>query len=1061
MARPKALIKDIFREIWKTRNRFISIFAIIALGTGFFTGLKSTCPDMKETAAQYYEDSALMDLRLLSTFGFTQEDVDAVKEREDVKDVLAAYSVDLIANQGDEDEVLVKVMSWSEDDPLNLPVLMEGRMPQAPGECVIDENSQQLDNFSIGDTITLAADGDSQISDSLDTDTFTVVGVVRSPLYINLERGSTSIGNGSLDCFMLVPEENFTYEYYTDLYLSLKETQGVDPFTQEYEDIIDQKTEEFEEFSTQRAQIRYDEIYAEAKQELDDATAELNDAQAQFDQEIGDAQAELDEARQQLENAQAELDQRRADYNTTVTQTQQQLADAEAQLQTAQAELDQQKQQYEATAAEAQAQLEQGYAQIETAQQQLDAQIAAAGSGITPEMQAQFDAAQQQIDEQKAQLDEQAQQLQSAADQITAAQAQIDENRAQLESQKTAFETQTAQVPGQLAQAQAEIDSGWTDYQDGLSEFETQKAEGQQEIEDAQAKIVDGQKQLQELEEPKWYVFDRTSYPGYDDYGTDAERVDNVAKVFPLFFVLVALLVCLTTMTRMVEEHRTQIGTLKALGYSRGAIVSKYMIYSILASVSGSIVGILLCSKIFPTIIFNAYKILYHNLPDIIAPIRWDYAVGCTAVAAACTSLAAFLACYAELFTQPAQLMRPKSPPAGKRILLERWSWFWNKLSFIYKVTFRNIFRYKKRVLMTVVGIAGCTALMLTGFGLQNAISSMVPKQFDEIFVYDIMVALGDDLTTDQIQETHQQVSQLENMGSSMLVDSRTTDVSSSETTRSATLFVPENPEQMDEYIVLKERVGQKGLSLDDDGVILTEKLAKLLDVSEGDTVELSKENGGTASVTVSGITENYVTHYVYMSPQTYEKLFISSPEYNMIIAQIDGDNTQQARDDLSQALISNENILGVSFSSDMSGQFIDMVSSLNYIVLVIIVCAGALAFIVLYNLVNINVAERSRELATIKVLGFYDQEVSAYIYRENIFCTLIGIGVGLFLGIFLERFVVTTAEVDIVMFTPNINLMSYVYAALLTLLFTLVVNLVLHFKLKKLDMVESLKSVE
>ncbi|MGI5960040.1 MAG: FtsX-like permease family protein [Massiliimalia sp.] len=1062
MARPTAFMKDIFREIWKTRNRFLSIFAIIALGTGFFAGIKATCPDMKLTASQYYEDSNLMDIKLVSTLGFTEDDVKAIEQREDVDQVLPAYSVDLIANQGDEDEALIKVMSWTEEDPLNHPTLIEGRMPESSGECVIDENAQGFNHFSIGDTITLSSeDADNPVSDSLTTDTFTVVGIVRSPLYINLERGTTTIGNGSLDGFILVPEQDFSYEAYTDVFLSLTDTKGLDPFDEEYTDLIEEKTEELETFSKERAQIRYDEIYDDARQELDEAQAKLDDAQAEFDEQITSAQQQLDDAKQELEQGQKELDEQKQQFESTVSQTQKQLTDGQNQLNAAQAELNQKKQEYDASYASAKEQIDQGYAQLNAAQQQLDAQKQAAGENPSAEIQAQLDAAQQQLDQQKAQLDEQSAQLTSAQQQLQEAQAQITAQQTQLNEQKASFESQTAQAPEQFAKAQQEIDDGWAEYEDGLSELEQQKAEGQQEIDDAKAEIADGEKQLSDLSEPKWYVFDRTFYPGYDDYGTDAERVDNVAKVFPLFFVLVALLVCLTTMTRMVEEHRTQIGTLKALGYSRNAIVSKYMIYSILASVLGSAVGITLCSKLFPTVIFNAYRIIYCNLPDIEAPIRWTYAIGCTAVAVACTTLAAYLSCYAELFSQPAQLMRPKAPPAGKRILLERWGWFWNKLSFIYKVTFRNIFRYKKRVLMTIVGIAGCTALMLTGFGLQNAIASMVPKQFDEIFVYDTMVILEDGLDDQQVKEMEQNISDMDSIDSCMLVDSRTVDISSSESTQSVSLFVPEYPENMDDYIVLKKRTDQQSLSMDTQGVILTEKLAKLLDVSAGDTVTITREEGDPVSVTVSAVAENYVMHYIYMSPELYENLFGTAPEYNTVMANIEGENTQAVRDDLSEELISDSNILAVSFSSDMSGQFKDIVSNLNYIVLVTIVSAGALAFIVLYNLVNVNVAERTRELATIKVLGFFDQEVSAYIYRENIFCTFFGIALGLFLGIFLERFVVTTAEVDMVMFTPTINFMSYFYASVLTLAFTLIVNVVLHFKLKKLDMVESLKSIE
>ena len=651
----------------------------------------------------------------------------------------------------------------------------------------------------------------------------------------------------------------------------------------------------------------------------------------------------------------------------------------------------------------------------------------------------------------------------SGAERLASGQAEIDRNRAELTSRQTQMQQQETDAAVQFADAQRQIDDGWLEYQDGLSTLEQEKADSDRKLADAETEIADAEQELEKLSSPKGYAFDRTYYPGYAEYGTDAERVDNIARVFPVFFILVAMLVCLTTMTRMVEEHRTQIGTLKALGYSKAAIIGKYLIYAIAASFLGSIAGVLLCSKLFPLVIFEAYRIMY-VMPDLIAPIRWDYAIFSTIIAVLCTSLAAFLSCYAELFAPPAQLMRPKSPKAGKRVFLEKIPFLWNRLSFIYKVTIRNIFRYKKRVIMTVIGIAGCTALMLAGFGLQYAIASIVPKQFEEIFLYDVIVMVQDDLSTEEKQQLSNDLDQSGYISDHMPVLQKTLDASGNGATKGVTMFVLSDPTQMEQYISLQERESRKKLTLNDQGVIINEKLAKLLQLEVGDSIELSNENGGVVSAVVSGITENYTMNFVYLTPNYYEAVFETAPDYNGVVINMSMDDSltkEETKEALSVELISHESILGLSFSDDNSNSFRDIVSSLNYIVLLIIVSAGALAFVVLYNLVNVNVAERTRELATIKVLGFYDKEVSSYVYRENVFCTILGILGGFILGVYLERFIVQTAEVDAVMFTPGINFMSYVYAAALTLLFTVMVNFVLHFKLKKLDMVESMKSIE
>ena len=1107
----RTLIKDIFREIKKTKNRFLSIFAIIALGTGFFSGIKITCPDMKLTAEEYYDQNNLMDVSFLSTFGFTQEDVTALAQQDGIEEVMPGYSYDVIVNAGSEQEVLTKVLSIG-DNTLNQPQLIEGRLPENSGECVVESGTHTPDNFQIGETITLTSGVENEaVTDTLKTDTYKIVGIVRSPLYINFERGSTSIGNGSLDCFILVPETDFTLDAYTDLYATLSSAKELNSFEDDYQKLVDEKLTELEKFGKERAQIRKEEIYEDSnaeiqssidelneakelqqselqkaldrlndgEQQLSDAKAELNQRETQLEQETSNALAQLQAATQELKNSQQTLQNRINSFQTLMQEGENKLSSGQKEIEESQAKLDEEKQKAEESRAQVQASIDEGYrkyqelvdyytstGELEEKQEelaQMKAQLDESQTKLNNTYQEgleKFAAAQQTIDASKQELEQSRQELErqraTALAQFDEAQKKIDSGYQEVEQNTKTLEEETASAQAQISSAWAQINQQEQELQDGRAEYEQQKAESEKQIADGENQIREAQRKLNELESPTWYVFDRSTNPGYSDYGNDAERVDNVAKVFPVFFILVAILVCLTTMTRMVEEHRIQIGTLKALGYSKGAIVSKYIVYASLASLLGSIVGVLLCSKLFPIIIFNAYRIMY-NLPDIIAPIRWNYLLLSILVSIVCTVSSAFLSCYAELFSQPAQLMRPKAPKAGKQILLEKIPFLWSKFSFIYKVTFRNIFRYKKRILMTVIGIAGCTALMLTGFGLRHAISSIVPKQFEEIFRYDAIAALEDDLSAEEKESLYQELSANTMMENEMFLHNEALEVSANDVTKSATLYVPEDTENFSDYIVLRERKGHKPLNLEDDGIIISEKLAKLLSVKTGDQVSLVVDNE-SLEVIVSGITENYTTHMVYMSPRLYESLYQESPDYNCLIFHLADDVDS---DTLSTQLNNDSRILGISFSDSISSSFEDIVSSLNYIVLIIIVCAGALAFIVLYNLININVTERTRELATIKVLGFFDREVDAYIYRETVFCTLLGIIAGLILGIFLERFVVVTAEVDVVMFTPEIDVMSYLLSAFLTLLFTVIVIFALHFKLKKLDMVESLKELE
>ncbi|MHB8132305.1 MAG: ABC transporter permease, partial [Mobilitalea sp.] len=615
----------------------------------------------------------------------------------------------------------------------------------------------------------------------------------------------------------------------------------------------------------------------------------------------------------------------------------------------------------------------------------------------------------------------------------------------------------------------AEIETNLTNLQySGLGEEELQaakqaieegKLEAEKKFTEADSEILDAETELAKLKAPTWYVLDRGSIEAYVEYEQNADRIGAIGEVFPAIFFLVAALISLTTMTRMVEEQRMQIGTLKALGYSKIAIARKYILYALLASIGGSIFGAVIGLKILPTVIITAYKSLYHNIPEVITPFNTYYAVLATTFAVLCVGLATFLACYKELLEKPAELMRPEAPKNGKRVLLERVPFIWNRLTFTWKATIRNLLRYKKRFFMTIFGIGGCMALLLVGFGLKDSIFVIYTRQFDEIMVYDASISVDSEATESQIVDLETEIKSNEFVASSTKIRNIAVDISYKGETKSVTMFVPENVLEFEDYIVFRKRVGHMKYTLDDSGAILTEQIAKKLGIDVGDKITL-KEGDNEVEINVSAITENYMTHYIYITPALYQTLFDKEPKYNeffLMMPEVDAAKELQVGNKLLQIPAAG----GVFYTRYYQDLMSNVLVSLNIVVWVLILAAGALAFIVLYNLNNININERRRELATIKVLGFYNNEMAAYVYRENIILTIIGAAFGVIFGIILHHYVIITVEIDQVMFGRNIDPSSFLYSILLTFLFSAFVNFVMFFKLKKIDMVESLKSVE
>jgi putative ABC transport system permease protein len=602
----------------------------------------------------------------------------------------------------------------------------------------------------------------------------------------------------------------------------------------------------------------------------------------------------------------------------------------------------------------------------------------------------------------------------------------------------------------------------------GLSEEELSVArqkldaaakETSERFDQAEEEIKASEEELNKLELPKWYVLDRGSIEAYMEYEQNADRIGAIGKVFPAIFFLVAALISLTTMTRMVEEERIEIGTLKGLGYSKLSIARKYLLYAFLATLGGSLFGAAVGLKVLPTIIITAYKIMYPNIPNIIAPFNLYYASLATILAVMCVELATFFSCYRELYEKPAQLMRPVAPKAGKRVFLERISFLWRPLNFTWKATIRNLIRYKKRFFMTIFGIGGCMALLLVGFGLMDSIFVIYSRQFEQIMTYDAIVAVEGKATEEQLQALEEELTGNESIKASTKIMDTTIELNFGGRTKNLTMYVPEDKNALKNYIVFRTRVGHDSLTLEDDGVILTEQIAKNLGIHPGDTVSI-KEEDKEVQVKVTSITENYMTHYLYLSSDYYRTLFGKAPDYNEYLVNL-YDNSEQVELKVGNALLDQPATAGVFYTSYYHDLMTNILTSLNIVVWVLIISAGALAFVVLYNLNNININERRRELATIRVLGFYNNELAAYVYRENIILTMIGTLVGIGFGILLHRYVITTVEIDLVMFGRNIDPSSYVYSILLTFLFSAIVNFVMYFKLKKINMVESLKNVE
>lgn len=1206
-----AMRKDFWREIKHTRSRFFSIMILVALSVAFLSGLKATAPDMKKTGDDYLDSLHLADIQVLSTLGLTDDDITSLRAQDKVEDAEGEYVIDAFASSDSLDAV-VKVLSLT-GRGINEVLLRDGRMPERADECVVEENMLSLMSISIGDTITLTPGDD--LSDALAQDTYTVVGTVRSPVYLAVERGTSTLGSGTVKAYLYLPREAFTLDYYTAAYVRVSGAAEMTAFYSDYDDYIDAVIDELEPFGDARAQLRHDDLVDEATEKLDDAQKELDDAKAEADEKLGDAQKELNDARrklddgwkdyydgqQELKDARVELDDAKIELDDGEMQYlngMEEYEDALDEYEKGRAEYEDGLAQYEDGVKELESgekELAAGRRQLESGERQLNSLAktvtdALAGSGspyggapeklledlgrgdsaaiaatdaalggmraqltggiakaqskidemqdqlvtvntaidqlsqippeyMTPEqkqMLAEAQAAKPQLEAgiataqaTKAELEENLSQLNSISasslaaskrelddgwDEYYAGEAELDAGRKELRDAKMELDDAKAQLddaPAQLADAKKELsdarkklDDGWKDYYDGeaqyadgvkelsdayteltdgerdyrkgLREYADGKAEADEKIADAQEKITDARRKVADIDSCEWYIFSRSYNPGYTGFGQDADRMANLASVLPIIFFLVAALVCLTTMTRMVEEQRVQIGALKALGYSRLSISWKYIGYGLLPSLVGGVLGLVIGYILFPKMIFTAYQIMY-QMPDIELHAYTDISLFSVLAAVACTTVATLWACLATLRETPASLMRPRTPKAGKRVFLEYIKPLWRRMSFIHKVTARNLFRYQKRFWMTVIGIGGCTALIIAGFGMRSSLLFTMSRQYDELFHYSAQVTLADNALPEERAAVEDFLA-----GDSRVVNYIPCAASS------ATVVTPSYSTTAYVEVMASDEIGKvvdlfdyksgDPITMGDEGVYIDQKLSELLKVSVGDTFFLDGDVRG--DVTVAGIYEHYTGHFIYMTPGYYENALHADGEPNAYLLNFTSDDTDTCNA-IFEKLLDMSGVATTSRMRDTQDTYTHSMERVDFVVVIIILAAAALAMVVLFNLSNINITERQRELATIKLLGFYDGEVSAYVYRENIVLTVFGILLGCFMGHWLHIYLVRSTEIDLMMFGRQTAPSAYVYAAILTALFSLLVNVLAHFKMKKIDMVESLKSAE
>lgn len=1078
---PSTYLKDIFREIKISLGRFLSILCIVAIGVAFFAGIKASAPDMKNSADTYFDKYNVQDIQVYSTIGLTKKDVAAIKKIKGVKSVQPNFSMDTLS-QIDSTQMVIKVISYEIDQKMNKIRLVEGRMPERENECLVEASSatnKLYGTFHIGDTIKLQSGTDEALSKSLKRTKYKIVGTCYNPNYLSYEKGSSNIGSGTVNSFIYIQNTNVLKDYYTEVDVCVKGAKDLDCYSDEYFDVVDPVLKKIKKISNKQIDTRIQSYQSELDEKKQEATDKFKDAENQFNDaqnKIDSGLSEIQSNELKLQNSKDQINQGWNEYYANL-----QLLDNIPTLQNAIAQIEESEKKLPELLSQKE-QVENGLQQInaegdlntkrtliqnaidfidialkklENYPDSSDAETIRIKLNEKKELlQGQLSLIDQAIAK-KAELEAILPQIQSGIEQIQAGVAK----KAELQSQLN----QLLNAKNELNNAYVSLINGQAQYEDGVSKIEDAKNELNKSIEqltlskaefniqkhDALRELSDAQLEIDKME-GKWIVLDRNSHYSYRDYGACADRMDGIAKVFPVFFFLVAALVCMTTMTRMVDEQRNEMGTLKALGYSKLQIASKYIIYALIASILGSILGCSLGMYLFPTVIFNAWNTLYN-----IDQIKFLFQPGLILLASGSvtgiTLLATLYSIYSELIEMPSQLMRPKAAKAGKKILLERITFIWKRLSFLQKVTARNIFRYKKRFFMTIIGIAGCSALLVAGFGINDSISDIVNQQYNVIYHYDATVSAKTSEITSQIKSLKgvKDVYEEDHLAVTTKIENK--DIST-------TVHIISNDKKFKDFCTLFN--GNKEFDLDDSSVLISQKMATKLNKKAGDTIKIKDANNKVIKAKIKGVFTNYVGHHIYASESLYKSWNTNAKTTHIYLIK-SKKTTKKFERNLGNKIMNIDGVQSVTFYSSLQKNFKDMIKSISYIVVVLVISAACLAFVVLYNLSNVNISERKREIATIKVLGFTRKEVDAYINRETILLTILGSLIGLGIGIGLHHLIMNLAEMDDIMFGRTINSISYVISFVMTIGFNAIINLCMHKKLNNIQMVESLKAVE
>lgn len=1068
----KALLKNSFKEIKKSYKRFISILLIALLGVGFFAGLRAASPDMVDTIDKYYKESNVYDIQIISTLGLTDNDITAIKNIENVQNVYGTYSGDILVDINNK-ELVSKILAIED---VNKPTLIEGNMPKNANECLVEPSFLITSNKKIGDTLELELDEDNKF---LKESKLKIVGTADSPIYISRDRGTTTLGTGAINNYIYVSKNNIESDAYTEIYVILKNADKYKTTSNKYEDYVEETKKKIEGIKEERETARYNELINTANEEIQKAESEFNTQKADGEKQINNAEEKLQSGKNEIANAESKIKENEEKAKKEFASADKKIKNAKLEIKNNEETLENEKINVSNAINNANekkkklnAQLTELNKNLEEINKNYKEILEKLNNGnLTEEEKFILNNKKQELELKQTELEKTKLQIQAGIkeidNQINNANSTINEAILKLKTAKSELSKQENRLAktkketlNQLSSAKSKLEPLKQEIQTAETELNSKKTEFSTKISEAEIKLIDAKEQVNKIEHANWYILDRNQNSGYVSFVQDTQSIDSLSIVFPIVFFAIAILVSLTSMTRMVEEDRTELGTLKSLGYNKAQIMFKYILYSSLACIIGGVIGIIIGLQLIPRVIWMMYSMMY-TIPEFVVGLNSEHSSSGLALIYICIVGATIYAVARDLREKPANLLRPKAPKIGKRVLLERIKFIWKRLNFSQKVTIRNIFRYKKRFLMTIIGIFGCTSLILTGFGIKDSISAILPNQYEKVFLYDFQVGLKTSLSNEDKQEV---ISQIHDTGkvdniveTYMVADLAIND----EYSEDLQVIVPKNADELKNVIKINNVKNKKEeVNLQEDGVILTDKLAQLLNVKEGDSITLKGTLEDDKKLKVNYITENYISHYIYMTKDMYENIYGEKYNTNGLLVKANNLNLEEQKD-LSKKLLEEGKVSTVSLNSNIKKTVDDMMSSLNYVVIILIVSAGLLAFVVLYNLSNINISERQKELATIKVLGFYDKEVYKYVTRETVLLTTIGIILGLVGGYFLNYFILGTCEINMLRFAKVINPLSFLYAILITVIFTIIVNVITYFALKKIDMISSLKSVE